>query len=377
MSNFQSLFPELQKRIQNECIRENTADTETLVGVPYPYVTPGAQHQDGLYYWDTYFINLALLKFRMIDQARHNVENLIFLLRKYGYVPAANLKSKLEYSQMPLLPWMVRDVYRATGDKDWLSRMLPDVIKEYNWWTTKPHTSPVGLFRFKAENDDDHSELESCWVRSSRFDKVQNYNPVDLNALLYRNAELINDLQFEVDGESEKTFKQKSKQIKNLLELCWDEKAGFYFDNNFAEKKSSPVKSLAGFMPLFVKMVDENRAAALQKNLADFIAPGGITITDQAYDDQESPWNYPLVCAPYVFFVTKAMADHEFMEDAADIGVNWLQMVFDVYRETGELWEWYNARERSNASPNGLQNTPVLGWTAGAYVALVDTLGVG
>jgi len=381
MSNFHSLFPEIQKRVSGECIREVTRDTEKLVGVPNPYTTPGKEHEDAQFYWDTFFINMGLIRLRQIDQARMNAENLIFLSRQFGYVPASTLKSMTAHSQMPLLPWIVRDVYRATGDKDWLSRMLPDVKNEFIWWTKKPHTSPVGLYRFKALNDatnamGEGTESMGCWTRSARFDGVENYNPVDLNALLFRNAKLIHDLQMEADGKADSNLLQKSSQIKSMLETCWDESENFYFDNNFAEKKLSPVKALAGFMPLFVKMVDAERAAQLQQQVASFTAPGGVSITDKAYADTESPWDHPLICAPYVYFLTKALADHDFMEDAADIGMNWLQMVFDTYEKTGEMWSWYNVKKKTNQSTKKVRNSPILGWTAGTYIALVDTLGL-
>lgn len=374
---FQTLVPELKERIQNELIREQTEDTEQLIGVPYPFVTPGKQKHDALYYWDTYFINLGLIRLKLVDLARHNAENLIVLQRKFGYVPLSNLHATSQMSSLPLLPWIIRDVYRATGDKDWLSRMLPDVVQEFNYWTSKPHTTPVGLYRFvddaKPEGEQPH---KPCWIRSVRFDEIDQYNPVDLNALLYRNALLIYDLQLEADGQGDKSLLQKSEHIKKMFNVFWDGDQQFYFDNNYVEKQTSGIKSLAGYMPLFVKMAEQVTAEKLQQHIKDFMAPGGITVTDKAYDQVNSAWSYPLSCAPYIYFVVKGLSDYEFMEDAADIGKNWLQMVYDVYKQTGDMWEWYNVEDKSNRSPKGVENTPILGWTAGTYIALLDTLGL-
>ncbi len=370
---FQSIVPELKERTQKELVREITEDTENILGVPYPFVTPGKEKQDALFYWDTYFINLGLIRLKEIDLARHNAENLIFLQRKFGHIPAANLKSMLNTSSLPLLPWIVRDVYRATGDKDWLNRMLPEVVQEFNYWTTKPHTTPVGLYRFATSATVE--DQEPCWIRSARFDVVENYNPVDLNALLYRNALLIHDFQVEVDGQGDKSLIQKSDHIKKMFDVFWDKERTFFYDNNFAEKELSDIQALAGYMPLFVKLLQGGKAGNLQQHLKDFIAPGGIGITAKT-SPKISELSYPLVCAPYIYFVLKGLSDYEFMEDAADIGEHWLQMVYDVYQKTGEMWEWYNVEEQSHNSPNGVKNTPVLGWTAGTYIALLDTLGL-
>ncbi len=255
--------------------------------------------------------------------------------------------------------------------------MLPSVVDEYHYWTIKPHTTPVGVYRFSLEENSKKDALsDACWLRSTRFSHSENYNPVDLNALLYRNAILIHDLQREADGDGDKSLLQKSEHIQKLFSLFWDDNKQFFFDNNFAEKKLHDIKSLAGYMPLFVELVDENQAATLQAALKDFIAPGGITITDRDYQEAGSGWSYPLLCAPFLYFVIKGLSDYEYMEDAADIGTNWLSMVYDIYEQTGEMWEWYNVKEKSITSPKGVANSPVLGWTAGTYVALLDTLGL-
>lgn len=377
--DYHSLIDEFKARVQKDLIFETNSDNPDLIDLPYPYVTPGKNKNNAIYYWDTFFINFALLKMKLVELARHNVDNLLALLRKFGYVPASNLRSETGYSALPMLPWMVRDIYRATGDKEWLRRHLNDVVKEFNYWTTKPHTTPTGLFRFVAgENGNgsaqDNTFAESGWANSVRFDDPRNYNPVDLNAILYRNAKIIFDLQVEAEGSGDQRLLAKSDQIKKISEMFWDEASRFYYDNNFVEKKLSAAKSLAGYMPLFVEMAPEERAHDLQKGLRDFAAPGGLFPTVNGKGS--SAWERPHLPSPYLYFVIKGLCEYDFMEDAADIGTNWLDMVVEQYQKTGELWEWYNVEERSINSPNGVPNSPIMGWTMGTYVALLDSLGV-
>ena len=77
-----------------------------------------------------------------------------------------------------------------------------------------------------------------------------------------------------------------------------------------------------------------------------------------------------------MYFIIKALCDYEFMEDAADIGTNWLDMVVEIYESTGELWEWYNVVDKTPSEPKGINNNPIMGWTAGTYIALTDALGL-
>ncbi|RPH98442.1 MAG: hypothetical protein EHM72_12810 [Calditrichaeota bacterium] len=220
---FQSLFPVLKERTEKELIREIVEDTELLIGLPYPYVTPGVDKLDALYYLDTYFINLGLLKLKLVNLAKHHVENLVVLQRRFGFIPASNLKSMTFTSSLPLLPWMVRDVYRATGDKEWLSRILADVIKEFQHWTSAPHVTPSGLYRF-YDHGPGHADARDsgCGLPARRFKQAENYNPVDLNALLYRNAKLIYDLQVEADGSGDQQLLTKAESIKKLFHLLWN-----------------------------------------------------------------------------------------------------------------------------------------------------------
>jgi alpha,alpha-trehalase len=373
--NFHSIIPEIKERIKSECIAETTTDSAEYIAVPYPYVIPGKGTKSALYYWDTYFINIGLIKMKMIDQARHNVENLIFLFRKYGFVPASNIKEMLNIFHPPVLPWMVRDVYRATGDKEWLRRILPDVEEEYRKWTGKEHSSPSGLYCYHKSEQDDHV-IASNGVMSLTKGKSDQINPVDLNSLLYRNALLIYDLQIEVEGKGNEQLLQKAEHVKRLMEICWNEEEGFYYDNNFVEKKLDTHKTIAGFMPLFVELVDENRARRISGHIHSFAGPGGLSC--QAHSNNgEKPTGVSTKCyAPYIYFTIKGLFDYDIMEDAADIGTNWLQMVLDIYKTTGEFWEWYNVRERSHQNGDGAENRPILGWTIGTYIALIDALGV-
>ncbi len=379
-SHYHALIPEIKRILKETCLQETPADTDDLLGVPHPYFIPGPDKQAALYYEDAYFMNLGLIRMRMVDHARHMVENLAYLQRHLGHIPAANHRDLSHFSAPPLLPWMVRDVYRVTGDKEWLRRLVPDVLQEFRYWVNKPHTSITGLYCYNSDKNghwppEKTSLAESGWIDSPRFQDARQYNAIDLNALLYRHARMIYDFQAEIDGHGDPAMLDKAEQIKKLLELCWNESEGFYYDNNFSHKRLSPVKTLAGFTPLFVELVDERRARRMVQNLKHFRAPGGLFITDTSYAANPTTWNHPLSYAPYVYMTIKGLCDYDLMEDAADIGMDWLNMVVDVYQQTGRFWEWYNAQERSHLCGE-LANRALIGTTAGVYIAIIELLGL-
>ncbi len=377
MSKYPSLIPEIEKKIQTQIIETNS-DTDALIGLPYPYLASGRGNGKSLFYFDTFFTNLGLIKLNQIDLARHNVENLVFMGRKNGYIPASNEKCMQGILHLPFLPWMVRDVYRATGDKGWLNKMLPDLLDEFRMWTTKPHTTPTGLYRYVAKSSAQTSseKIDDCWINTHEFTEITHFNPVNLNALLCRNAKLIYDLQVEVEGEGDKSLLSKSDHILNLLDICWDNDNGFFYDNDFVKKELTDVKTLSAFLPLFVEIVKNERAHKLNTHLNSFLGAGGIACSPKGADGEALKWRYPLSIAPYIYIIIKGLIDYDFMEDAADIGANWLDMVIENYEKTGKFWEWYNVEEGGIEFSAGMKNKPLWGWTAGTFIALIDTLGL-
>ena len=112
----------LERYIQEnlpKCIRENREDKGTLIGLPYPYIVPCASgHFQEMYYWDTYFTNKGLIIKGQITQARNNVDNMCYLINRYGFMLNGNRTDYLCNSQPPFLSLMVRDVYDVTEDKE-------------------------------------------------------------------------------------------------------------------------------------------------------------------------------------------------------------------------------------------------------------------
>ena len=95
-----------------------TENNDTLIGLPYPYTVPcceGAFQE--MYYWDVYFTNIGLIKSGRLLQAKNNVDNMCYLINKYGFMPNGNMTIYLNRSQPPFLFLMVKDVYDFFRDK--------------------------------------------------------------------------------------------------------------------------------------------------------------------------------------------------------------------------------------------------------------------
>lgn len=131
-----------------KCIRENKEDSGTLIGLPYPYIVPCASGAfQEMYYWDTYFTNKGLILCGNVEQARNNIDNMCYMIEKYGFVLNGNRTTYLHNSQPPFLSMMARDVYEVAGDKEWLKKVYPALEKEHAFWSEK-RGSEIGLNRY-------------------------------------------------------------------------------------------------------------------------------------------------------------------------------------------------------------------------------------
>lgn len=124
---------EVHRFIRNswdKTVRFNTEDEGTRIGLPYRYTVPsisGAFQE--MYYWDTYFTGEGLILDGHVDLARSNAENMLYMVDRFGKMYNGNLTVFQNRSQPPFLSMMIASVYRSTGDKEWLRKVLPTLEK--------------------------------------------------------------------------------------------------------------------------------------------------------------------------------------------------------------------------------------------------------
>ena len=274
----------------DKTVRSNTEDCPPRLGLPEPYTVPsisGAFQE--LYYWDTFFTNEGLMMDGKLNLARSNVENMLYLVEKYGKMLNGSAVWFLNRSQPPFLSLMVRSIYEKTGDREWLKKVLPSLEKEYAFWMNRRMT-PCGLNRYGNESSDSEklefikllksrfgesfsteglseadlleigshyvSEAESGWDFTPRFDgRCEDFCPVDLNALLYSYEKNFAWFSRELGENGDGWDKIASNRCKLMRKLMRDPSSGMFYDYEFAEDRRSEVSSSAVFALLFCMII--------------------------------------------------------------------------------------------------------------------------
>jgi len=380
-------------------VRFNPNDVDNLIGLPFKYTVPSMKGIfNELYYWDTYFTNKGLLLCNKVDLAKCNCNNMAYLIEKYGHVPNGNRTYLVTNSQPPYFGLMVYDVYEITKDKKWLNDMYKAIVKEYDFWKIK-RNSKTGLNKYGNDNkieatlsmvdyaltrvkidlnigsreyigNNMYAEAESGWDFTPRFSSRGNeYNPIDLNSLLYRYEILLDTIEKELDIKSNTNWLELANNRKELVnKLLFDKERNIYNDYDFINNKLSKVISAASFWPYYCGLADNN-IDPLKNALKALEKEYGLSACD-SYPDYQ--WGYDKLWAPLNFVAIMSLEKYGLHDDAIRLAKKYLDLVANSFEKTGGLWEKYEASTGKVVEGIEYETPQMLGWTAGTYLAVYD-----
>jgi alpha,alpha-trehalase len=406
-----------------------------LLYLPHPYVVPGGRFNE-MYGWDSYFIQMGLLRDDLLPLAKDMADNFLYEIRYYGKILNANRTYYLSRSQPPFLTSMLLAVFARTQDRKWLANSLPEVEKYYRYWTEGPHlVSETGLSRYcdlgegpapevvASEHDlKGHNQYELARryyrthrvaeydlrqyydaaadkltplfykgdrsMRESGFDPsghfgpfsidIIHYNPVCLNSLLYlmeaQTAEILDDLGRK--EESRTWLERSKKRARTINSLLWDERDGMYFDYDFVHRRLHRYPYLTTFYPLWAGIATSRQAARVVASLRLFEKPGGLQTSTKRSGDQ---WDAPFGWAPTEWIAVQGLRRYGYNAEADRISHKFLSMIEQQYERTGTIVEKYDVARRSIELSReihfGYSTDEVgFGWTNAVFESLSDEL---
>lgn len=384
----------------SKTIRFNPKDDDTLIGLPYKYTVPCASDMfQEMYYWDTYFTNVGLLVEGNVKLAKNNVDNILYMVEKFGFMSNGNRTYYLSRSQPPFLSQMVKELYAVTGDKKWLAAAYGTLKKEYAFWQEKRMLKnglngyagydfeeakidklvKYGLSRigYKPEVLTDEikktiylatiSFCESGWDCNSRFlEKPHEFNWVCLNSLLYGVESNMHYFATILSNGEEEFWQTRMDERKAKMQMLWKENEGIFKDYNPFTEQFSNYASAATFYPLFTGLATPVQAKSIVAALPRFELEYGIS-AGEANPAWSCQWDYPNIWAPIQFIVYKGLINYGYFEEAERIANKYVRLIEKNFRKTGNLWEKYNGRTAENVSAE-YDAPKMLGWTAGVYM---------
>ncbi|XP_044731544.1 trehalase-like isoform X2 [Chrysoperla carnea] len=416
-SDLNQIWPGLARQIRPHVIENPTQ--YSIEPVPNKFVVPGGRFMEP-YYWDSYWIISGLLICEMPDTARGVIENFLWFVEKYGFVPNGGRVYYAERSQPPLLASMVDLYIKYTNDTKWLKDNIDTLEKELKYWLNV-HTVDVNgntLLRYYAPsagprpesyredletakgNQALYTELksgaESGWDFSSRWFadtdgslnsiQVTNIVPVDLNAFYCGAVEHISNF-YSILGNDKKSAEWKNIRDEfreSIYKVLWSEEDGIWFDVNITTGEKRKQFYPSNVSPLWTKCIGQNqnmvevgdRVAKYVSQSDMFYYPGGIPTSSNRAGEQ---WDFPNAWPPLQGIMVEGLANSE-SQMAQQLSFNlterWVRSNLRGFRDTNEMFEKYDCEVPGRYGGGGeyvVQSG--FGWTNGVILEMLNAHG--
>ncbi len=389
----------------------------SLLPLPRPYIVPGGIFRES-YYWDTYFSIIGLGDDRE-SLRRDCVDNLAYLIDRFGFVPNGNRSYYLTRSQPPVFFKAVESLDEARPARAFV-RYLPELQAEHAFWMDGEESIASGqahrrvvalpdgsfLNRYWDDSDKPRDEAyrrdalvctqneerepadilreiraacESGWDFSSRWlldgrsvatIATTSMIPVDLNSLLYGLERAIQLGASEVGAQrlAGEYRRRADCRRQAMYRHLWNADLGLFDDFNWRERRLRNAPTAASLFPLFCGLASRAQAAgtacAIERTL---LTPGGIVASLNRTGEQ---WDAPNGWAPLQWVAVSGLIRYGRHVLAKAIASRWLKLVEEVYLQTGRTVEKYDVLA---SAPGGGGEYPLqdgFGWTNGVVTAL-------
>nr|AGK89798.1 soluble trehalase [Apolygus lucorum] len=425
-SDLNDVWKVLARRVKDD-VYENS-DLYSIIYVPNPVIVPGGRFRE-LYYWDTYWIVNGLILSEMHSTAGV-IDNMVSLVKRFGFIPNGSRKYYLNRSQPPLLTAMVDSYVKATGDWNFLDKNKY-LESEFGYWMEN-HTVSVekngksytlaryfdqssgprpesyredyhsaDIFQTDAEKDDFYSEIktaaESGWDFSSRWFVKDGQNkgnlsdiaipqiiPVDLNAFVQANAKILSNWFSEMGNQAKKTYATIADQwLEAVREVLWYEEVGTWLDYDMINNIKREYFYPSNVAPLWTGCFEQEKKDYSLDHVLGYLKSGqitqnvgGIPTSLEATGEQ---WDYPNAWPPLQHMVIQgldASGNVDAKELAFEMAERWVHSNYKAFNSTAAMFEKYDATVAGGHGGGGEYEVQFgFGWSNGVIMELLAKYG--
>lgn len=351
-----------------EMLLQLVRDPSPASGLPHSYVSTGSNFPDHLFVWDTCLTSMCLayghrvlpaaasldiLYARQFDggyiHREHNVHDGLPALFEPGFSPNPPLLSLAEWQLATL-----------TGTSERLAQVYP-ILCGYHRWLVANRRLPDGTYWTTGlasglDNSPAQGEGYPC-----------------LTAQMAHDAEVLGAIARVLGKEEEaRTWEEEYRLTGEALNrTLWDKQVGIYA-TSLPGGGHSPHKAVTAFWPLWAGVVPPERTGPLLAHLQDpqsfwrhhplpSLAADSPCFKPAGEYWQGSTW------APTNYAAIKGLLRVGQRDLARTLTTLHLQRVYEVWSQTGKLWENYCSEE----SMPGNHSAPDYCWSALGPIALV------
>ncbi|KAL6115796.1 treh [Pungitius sinensis] len=412
-------------------ISEDVRDRPELysqIYTPHPVVVPGGRFRE-LYYWDSYWVINGLLLSQMTDTARGMIQNFLYLVELYGFVPNGGRVYYERRSQPPFLTLMVDSYYQATKDREFLRAALPALELEYQFWmhnrsvSVNLNGSEHLMNRYHVQADlprpesyTDDLELaegltnvrkqqlwmdlkagaESGWDFTSRWytsgydhansglgeTSTSQVVPTDLNALLCLNERTLASFHRILgDGDAGALYDQyAARRLQAIESVLWDAERGAWFDFSLMTHSKRFEFYPSNLAPVWAQCYSRpemaENAVKYLKGSGALQFPNGVPTSLRETGQQ---WDYPNAWPPLQHMLIHGLSklpSQDAKQLAFDLAQRWIKTNWLAYLKYEAMFEKYDVNGDGKPGGGGEYEVQLgFGWTNGVALQLLDQYG--
>ena len=346
-----------------------------------PYCDAAFSHN--LFQWDTCFMERFLryapeqfMLYGSLDNFYRKQHDDGFICREINSISGADFWEKTHPSSVnpPLFSDAEWSLYNFTNDKNRLRDVLGPLHRYHQWLNANRRTTDgVGYWTTALGSGMDNSPRAYDQGGQDVHDPY-GYTWMCMTAQQALSARRISQIATEVEeyamaGEYQHEFERLAAYVHRNF---WNDRIGCYADQ-MPDGNTSDVLTPAMCWPLLLSGVPRERAervASLLRDPARFWrkhAIPSLSADDERYNSKGNYW-CGSVWPPMVYLAARAMHATGHHDLAADIAVNHLENLTQVYRDTGTFWENYAP---DSSAPGQISRPEFVGWTGCGPIAML------
>jgi hypothetical protein len=284
--------------------------------------------------------------------------------------PEPNPRLTLDALDHPILAWAELESYRISGDRRRLEQVW-DPLRHYFEALDTYLRQGNGLYMTDWASMD--NSPRNAWLEGGGCG-------IDISAemvLFARNLARIARMLGKPDEAHR--FEHKADSIaREINRRMWDGRQGFYFDLNVQGRRSS-IRTIAAYWALLAKVASSRQAAALVRELGNqrtFGRKNSVPTcsgSEPEFDPKGGYWR-GAVWAPTTTMVVRGLENYGYEDRARQLALNHLELVAEVFKATGTIWENYAP---DSPRPGKPAKKDFVGWSGIAPILYLLEYGIG
>lgn len=341
------------EKLYYKALSVNKVNVKSAEGkIPCTWTTPDRVPHRHMWLWDSVFHALAIVTYNK-EVAKSAIRAVLAQQREDGFIPCTmTVLGGDDVTQPQVLSWGVWEVYKKTGDKEFLKESVNALDKYLKWDMQNRDKNGNGLLEWQSDPDDVKCKCgESGLDNSPRFDFDEEMDAIDFSTFAANDAMYLSRIYGELGDDN------KAEEWKNVYEtlkakinaLMYDEETGAYYDRLFDGKLTKVITPMS-FLPMLAKIPTAEQVEKMVKTLTDEnllwteVPLSSISKNHPTYSTdmwRGATW-LNVNC-----FIIKGLSNYGYDDLSNELKEKTLKTVNKWYKKTGCIFEFYDSADKT------------------------------